>query len=55
MKTKQAKPKKTAQVQDQTLTLMTIQEKLGLFAKPAEKSPEEQEHEYLKKKPLGLI
>lgn len=55
MKTKQAIPKKAAQVQDHTLTLMAVQEKLGLFPKPAEKPPEEQEHDYLKKKPLGLI
>jgi len=57
MKTKQVKPKKAAQVQVQvhTLTLMAVQEKLGLFPRPAEKSPEEQEHDYLDKKPLGLI
>ncbi len=55
MKTKQAKPKKAAEVQYQTLTLMAVQEKLGLFAKSAEKPLEELEHEYLKKKPLGLI
>ena len=55
MKSKQPKPDKAAQVQGHTLTLMAVQEKLGLFPKPAEKSPEEQGHEYLNKKPLGLI
>jgi hypothetical protein len=55
MKPKQAKPKQAKQVQDQPLTLMAVQEKLGLFLKQAEKSPEEQEHDYLNKKPLGLI
>ena len=55
MKSRQAKPNKVVQVQDHTLTLMAVQEKLGLFAKPAEKSPEEQGHEYLNKKPLGFI
>lgn len=38
------------------LTLMAVQEKLGLFSKKEQPSEDPQdEHDYLKNKPLGLI
>jgi hypothetical protein len=55
MKIKRSKVKKAPSIQKETLTLMAVQEKLGLFAKPAEKTQDEKDHNYLKKKPLGLI
>lgn len=39
----------------QTLTVMAIQEILGLFKSKAEQGEDQEHHAYLKKKPLGLI
>ncbi len=54
MKTKHKHPKQDRRKgDDRHLTLMAVQEKLGLF-----KQAEEQvkpDHDYLKTKPLGLI
>ena len=59
MKTKSKPRKKTSHPEERKanrLTLMAIQEKLGLFTEkeqPSEDHPDE--HDYLKDKPLGLI
>jgi hypothetical protein len=53
MKTKKKKQKKVKR--KKRLTLMAVQEKLGLFAKKAGEDAEQQGHDYLKDKPLGLI
>jgi len=39
----------------QPQTVMAIQEILGLFESKPELDEEQERHEYLKKKPLGLI
>ncbi len=54
MKPKEEKPKQAQVSQEAPLTLMAVQEKLGLFATTAEKLAV-QDHDYLTKKPLGLI
>ena len=56
MKTKQKRQKQKHLKQDprRHLTLMAVQEKLGLFPKQVEPQ-EKQDHDYLKDKPLGLI
>jgi hypothetical protein len=53
MKKRKRKIKKISR--RQTLTLMSVQEKLGLFRKRADEDKKQQDHDYLKKKPLGLI
>ena len=59
MKTRSKPRKKAARSEEHKanrLTLMAVQEKLGLFS-PKEQSAEgpREEHDYLKDKPLGLI
>ena len=41
--------------EDRPMTVMAIQEILGLFAEKADLGDDQDRHEYLKKKPLGLI
>ena len=58
MKTKKKHQKKVSRRRrqiDRRLTLMAVQEKLGLFAKHTTGEEKPQDHEYLKNKPLGLI
>lgn len=52
MKTKKKHQKKVSR---RRLTLMAVQEKLGLFGKQKAGEEKQQDHEYLKNKPLGLI
>jgi hypothetical protein len=49
------KKKHQKKVSRRHLTLMAVQEKLGLFTKKTAGDEKQQDHEYLKKKPLGLI
>ncbi|MBN2045552.1 MAG: hypothetical protein JW757_11070 [Anaerolineales bacterium] len=53
MKTKKNKPIKVSR--KKRLTLMAVQEKLGLFAGQTPDEDKQPDHECLKNKPLGLI
>jgi len=59
MKTKKEQKKKVSrkkqQIYRRRLTLMAVQEKLGLFARQKPDEEKQPDHEYLKNKPLGLI
>jgi hypothetical protein len=55
-KKKQTKTQKEiSPMREERLTLMAVQEKLGLFKNRQKLQDETEEHDYLKKKPLGLI
>jgi hypothetical protein len=47
--------KKKDRPQEQMLSLMAIQEKLGLFKTRPKPQAAAKRHDFLKKKPLGLI
>jgi len=55
MKSKQNKTSHTETSSERHLTLMAVQEKLGLFIRHEVLPQELQEQEFLTKKPLGMI
>jgi len=50
-----SQPAERSSSEGHSLTVMAIQEILGLFTPKSDPVEEQDRHEYLKKKPLGLI